>query len=310
MSNAVEYPRYEYIAYIDEAGDPGIKRVRPIDDPGASEWLVIGVALIRREREHGPNIWVRKILKDIGIHQRPDLHFRNLSPTRRRRVCKLVSSLPMVGFALVSNKKNMRQYENRRAANKQVGQQWFYNWCCRLALERVTDFVYRDSMARFGEPKFVKIEYSERGGHNYSQSSAYYELLKYQAAAGATFKDKRVVRREVLHRNLMEPAPANGSPGCQIADIVASSFYTAVDNLETGPCNGSFAQMLRKRMAFERGPLGGCYISDYGVALQPTPDSRVNICEDQKETLRFYGYDFKDWESMVVGPGSRFVRRR
>jgi hypothetical protein len=29
---------YEYVLYIDEAGDDGLKRVRPIDGAGATEW--------------------------------------------------------------------------------------------------------------------------------------------------------------------------------------------------------------------------------------------------------------------------------
>ena len=38
---------YGYIAYIDEAGDPGLNRVRPIDENGASEWLVLSAVVMR-----------------------------------------------------------------------------------------------------------------------------------------------------------------------------------------------------------------------------------------------------------------------
>ena len=30
-----------YVAYIDEAGDAGLKTVRPLDPSGASEWLIL-----------------------------------------------------------------------------------------------------------------------------------------------------------------------------------------------------------------------------------------------------------------------------
>ena len=39
-------PPYHYVAYVDESGDPGIERVRPIDNPGGSEWLIMGAMLI------------------------------------------------------------------------------------------------------------------------------------------------------------------------------------------------------------------------------------------------------------------------
>ncbi|MEO8530324.1 MAG: hypothetical protein ABI459_03810, partial [Deltaproteobacteria bacterium] len=44
MSDQVE--PYEYVLYIDEAGDDGLKKVMPVDNPGATEWLVIGAVLI------------------------------------------------------------------------------------------------------------------------------------------------------------------------------------------------------------------------------------------------------------------------
>ena len=42
---------YEYVLYIDEAGDDGLKRVRPLDPIGASEWLVISGVLDRVNNE-------------------------------------------------------------------------------------------------------------------------------------------------------------------------------------------------------------------------------------------------------------------
>jgi hypothetical protein len=32
MSGAIQVPRYEYVAHIDEAGDLGLKRLRPTGD--------------------------------------------------------------------------------------------------------------------------------------------------------------------------------------------------------------------------------------------------------------------------------------
>ena len=31
-----------YVAYIDESGDDGLARVKPLDPDGASEWFVLG----------------------------------------------------------------------------------------------------------------------------------------------------------------------------------------------------------------------------------------------------------------------------
>lgn len=80
---APEQKEYGYIAYIDEAGDPGLKRVRPLDENGASEWLVLSAVVTKAARE--PHIlgWVQDIISNLGIRQRNDLHYRTLSPTRK-----------------------------------------------------------------------------------------------------------------------------------------------------------------------------------------------------------------------------------
>jgi hypothetical protein len=36
-----------YIAFIDEAGDPGLSNVRPIDAVGGTEWLCLGAIFMR-----------------------------------------------------------------------------------------------------------------------------------------------------------------------------------------------------------------------------------------------------------------------
>ena len=58
-------PTYDYVAFIDEAGDPGISKVRPRDPNGGSEWLMIGGVLVEAKRELEPVAWVRKILVSV-----------------------------------------------------------------------------------------------------------------------------------------------------------------------------------------------------------------------------------------------------
>jgi hypothetical protein len=101
-------PPYSYVAYIDEAGDPGIERVRPCDEPGGSEWLVIGAMLIETSNEVEPVNWVRSILDDVGAKQRPALHFRDLKEWQKPLACQRLASLPVNLFVMTSNKKNMR----------------------------------------------------------------------------------------------------------------------------------------------------------------------------------------------------------
>lgn len=278
---------YEYIAYIDEAGDPGLNKVRPIDEKGATEWMNISCVLVRKPNFGKEAVWLNDTLKDIGVHQRTDLHFRDLSPTRKRRVCGILASLPVRCFVVSSNKKNMRQYNNSRAA-KAGSKQWFYNWIARILIERVTHYVEGHSIKNYGEPKKIKFVFSQRGGHSYNQTESYHSLLAAQSISDTAFLRKWVPKWSVMGPKLVEAVPHKERAGLQFSDVVASAFYTAVDNLDTGPCDGTYAKLLEPRMAFR----GNYRHSDYGVVLQPTPDWSAKISEDQRDIFRHYGYGF------------------
>lgn len=283
MSNSSE--PYEYVLYIDEAGDDGLKRVRPLDDTGASEWLVISGVLVRQNNEVSVVDWVRDIRADINARQGPALHFRNLSPTKKKRACELIIEKPVVCFAVCSNKKNMRGHSNERAA-RMGGKQWFYNFCVRFLMERVTDLCLRDSRKKYGEHRNIKVIFSQRGGHSYGQTKAYWEHLKAQSVAKTTFLDRWVIRHEVLRFGLVDYVPHTSNAGLQLADAVASAFYQACDTLDVKN-DPEPAKLLKDKMARSGGSA-----ADYGVVLQPTPPSKANLTPEQQKIFTFYGYDF------------------
>lgn len=131
MSDLTKPPPHYYIAYIDEAGDPGIRRVRPADPNGASEWFTLGCSLIQLKSESEQVKWVRTILDKLDMKQKTVLHFRDLVEWRKPLVCQLLGENKDVRcLAMLSNKKNMNGYQNIRAASRSEGigiDQVFYN---------------------------------------------------------------------------------------------------------------------------------------------------------------------------------------
>lgn len=286
-------PPYYYVAFIDEAGDPGISKVRPRDSNGASEWLMIGGILVEAKRELEPVTWVRTILDTIDMKQKRELHFRDLDEWRKPLVCSAMSALPLRAFVLASNKKNMRGHTNPRAeakANPLTAKQYFYNYCARLILERITDYVFRHSMRYYGEPKRVKIIFSQRGGHSYGHTISYGEMLKQQSRSQTTLLNKRTINWQVVDIRLYEVLEHRAHAGLQLADVIASSFYQAADVLPPTDWNPVFAKLLKPRMAMENGT---CV--DYGVAFQPTPPWRGNLTKKQQEIFEYYGYCGRDF---------------
>ncbi|MBR1201977.1 MULTISPECIES: DUF3800 domain-containing protein [unclassified Bradyrhizobium] len=282
---ATQAPDPYYVAFIDEAGDTGLKAVRPIDPVGATEWLCLGAVLIRAKHESEVTDWVRTILSKAGC-SRGDLHYRHLSASQKRIALGEIAQLPLRGFVLASNKKNMRRHSNERA-ERRGAQQWFYNYCLRLLLERVTDFCFRHAAKDREKGRFLKLAYSERSVHSYAQTAAYHELLKVQAKAGALVLQKRRIMWEVLDWRLAQPVSHLASPGAQLADLVTSAFYQAVNTLPPTKWNIEFARLVEPIMAKEN---GSCM--DYGVALQPTPTWKAKLNDQQKQIFEFYGYKF------------------
>jgi hypothetical protein len=214
-----------------------LKTVRPIDAVGGSEWLCLGAVVLRAKHDADVAEWVRSIQLKAGVRRETDLHYRNLPEFRKRIVCSELAKLPIRAFVLASNKKNMRQYRNQRA-ERVKSQQWFYNFCLRLLLERVTHFCYEHAKSDNASDRLLKIVYSERGGHSYGQTIAYHELLKNQAKAGALVLTKRRIFWEVVDWRLAEPASHKSSAGAQLADVMASAFvHRVIPHSFTSPIN-------------------------------------------------------------------------
>lgn len=284
-----EQKEYGYIAYIDEACDPGLKKVRPVDENGASEWLVLSAVVMKAAREPHVLGWAQNIVTDLGIRQRNDLHYRTLSPTRKVSAGNQIATLPIRAFAICSNKKNMRGYSNPRA-EKIPSQQWFYNWCIRLLLERITAFCEARTLDDYGERKLVKIEFSERGGHRYSQTAAYQYYLRFQQQGGKIYLKKREPVTSMLDWDLMESFPHESRAGLQLADFVASSFYQAIDCGGPGAWDVEPAKTLGPVLPKELGSR-----RDFSVALFPTPAWKADLTPDQKTIFEYYGYEFVRW---------------
>lgn len=143
----------------------------------------------------------------------------------------MITEKEVVCFAVCSNKKNMLGRKNERAA-AMGGTQWFYNFCVRFLMERATDLCLRDSMKKYKAPKYLKVVFRQRGGHEYGQTKAYWDHLKAQAASETTFLGMRAIRHQVLRFNLVDYVPHTSVAGLQMADVVASDFYQPIDVLD------------------------------------------------------------------------------
>jgi hypothetical protein len=79
-SGVIQVPSCDYVAFIDESGDPSVRRVKPLDYPGSSEWMTVSVVVIRAESEQHATSWVEAIISKTASSQMQRLHFSKLAP--------------------------------------------------------------------------------------------------------------------------------------------------------------------------------------------------------------------------------------
>lgn len=294
---------YKYVAYIDEAGDPGLNKVMPRTPGGSSEWIIVAAALIPAELESEVGSWVSDIMKAMNSRQMRDLHFQKLNDSRKSLACSMLAEKHVRLFTIISNKQNMEGWRNPRASQI-PSDNWFYCWLTRLLLERVTDAVYHASLRRYGEPKKVKLEYSERGGLRYSQMKAYYQWLKVKSASGkrSLFVPFGDFQYSVLHPDLMRVYNHAERDGLKLPDIVASAFFKAVDVHQTKACDPTFAKLLSPKMA--KAPETR-EVAGYGVKLLPSWRilDQFGVADEQRDILKHFGYPEQEWWQNVVEPG-------
>lgn len=281
---------YGYVAYIDEAGDDGLRAVKPLSSPGSSEWLILSAVVIKAENQSRVSEWVEAIKAEFRNHQKPDIHFTGLNPAKKRRACEMMAELDARYFVIASNKKNMEGYENP-FAGKIPSSNWFYCWMTRLLLERVTKFVHDRSIKEHGSVKKLRIEYSARGGLRYSQMAAYYEWMKLKKHN--QYLPWGRIYWDVMHSDLLKVYPHLEREGLQLADVVASAFFKACDKHDTGACDPTFAKLLKPRMAREPDKTRG-QIAGFGVKLMPSL-RKAQLDPDQAAIFKLYGYPSQWW---------------
>jgi hypothetical protein len=131
--------RVGFVAYIDESGDTGIERVKPLHLFGAaSEWLVLSCFLVRIEHDTSLPGWRRDIIGQFRNQQRPDIHYASLLPAKKAIACRAIATKPCRFFVVMSNKKNIEGYRNPNLDDNNKA--WIYWFLSRLLLERVTEF--------------------------------------------------------------------------------------------------------------------------------------------------------------------------
>lgn len=277
-------PSVGYVAYIDEAGDDGLVRVRPSDAGAASEWLVMSCLLVKAERDGKVLPWLKTLVASFNQHQMTHLHFRQLRDDQRAMAADYLASLPVRLFVVISNKQNMRGYNNPVAAQAKINvTAWFYVWLSRIMIERVTAYCQRRTIKDYGENRTVRFEFASRGGVKIGDLARYLKYLKDQDELGLMYNTFWKPSWNVIDFEQIKTFPAKERAGLQLSDCVASSFYAGLEFTAEGTTKPQFALALMPRMARSNRD------KIYGFGIKVWPDYAPSIIRPrQRPIFDFY----------------------
>lgn len=261
-----------YLAYVDEAGDEGFGKLRQAGTIGQSRWLSLGAAIVSKENDRFIPSWRDEIVNLFPKRQSRDLHFRHLNHDQRVAACAILSSKPM-GICVVSSNKETLLDSPKMEVFKRKG--YLYNYLVRFLLERVTETVARLAQSSRQEAQ-LHIIFSRRAGTDYQSMKEYLHLMRDGREA---LPPVRSINWDVLHPNSVSVENHSIRAGLQIADVVTSATYSAIDPNQFGHTEPRYAMILRSRYIRRNGRALNC-----GITIIP-PIDKSPLTEAQKEFL-------------------------
>jgi hypothetical protein len=283
-----------FYLFVDEAGDEGLNRVKPIDPDGASEYFVLCGVLVRTGNYPALVQSLNSIKQKIGINPLEQIHFRDLNDDQKLAVISSLAQLKFGLVAIVSNKRNMRGYRNLRCETKNLEfvhgryrprrYNWFYNGLFRYLLERASTECKRWTFLAYREIRSIRIVFSRRKEFSYPQTGAYLLKLSTERRDRGYFNNKRQIEWSVVNVFDIENRKHRDEAGLQIADSAASAIYRSLDESWFGDAQPRYIQLLSSRFIKV-----GDTPREYGFKLLPD-GFRGPLSRAQREALQAVGY--------------------
>lgn len=260
-----------FTAYIDEAGDEGLTKLRDATSR-QSRWLILGGIVVSDENDRLLPRWRDEALSLNPNNKHRDLHFRELKHDMKVAVTQYLSTMPFGICCVCSNKATLLDGGKYEALFKEKGH--LYNYLTRFLLERLTSSIAAQA-ERLGETVRLRVVFSRRANTDYH---AMREYLEFQ-------RDGKEVKRAIrsIDWTVFDPADIKVEnhkkwAGLQVADASTSAVFSALEPNFYGHHEPRYALALAKRFIRQRRSILDC-----GFTLIP----RIGACPLNREQRRF-----------------------
>ncbi len=271
---------HHFTVYIDEAGDEGFGKLAAGPVGGQSRWLILGACIVSRENDLKLPRWRDQILERFPRKQKRDLHFRDLKHEQKIVVCQEIAKLPLGACLTLSHKVTISGSDFEDTFKKKG---YLYNFMIRWLLERVTTACSsKDSSCS------IKLVFSRRGGTDYKSMKEYLELMRDGREA---LRPVRSINWNVLDIDAIAVENHSKWAGLQLADCIASAFFSAVEPNLYGNYEPNYALLLKRNLLRTKSNA-----LNYGLTPVPSLDKSM----PDTDQLRF----FEQFKKIEQVPGS------
>lgn len=223
--------RSSYRVYIDESGDEGF--VFKPQGSGSSRWLVLSAVVTRREQDHVVVKLMDEVRELLKRPPRQQLHFVNLGHAQRIAYARAVGKARIRTVSVLIHKPSIASFETFQAQKHQL-----YRYACRLLLERVS-WLCRDHRVEGQGDGSAETIFSNRGQMSYGDLRAYLVKLREMSAGGDIN-----IEWSVINPDKVSAIQHSQMAGLQVADVVASSAFAAVNANQFGDTEARYLKEL------------------------------------------------------------------
>lgn len=230
----------QFIAYIDEAGDEGINKLRD-PDSGQSRWLMLGGITVSAENGRLLPAWRDEVLDLFPKKQKRDLHFRYLKHDQKVATSEALAKKRMGVCCICSNKETLLDGGKYEALYSKKGH--LYNYLTRFLLERLTASVAATARKQ-GETARLSIVFSRRANTDYAVMREYLEMMR---DGKEKMRPVRSIDWSVFDPSDIRVENHSKWAGLQLADCATSAVFSALERNMYGNYEPRYALTLDKR---------------------------------------------------------------
>ncbi len=226
-----------FIAYIDESGDEGF--TFHADGTGSSRWFVLSAVVFRRPNDLAAVAALKRARDTLHWEAKRSFHFADMKHDQRLVLLHELAPLSFRTITIVSYKPDIPDCE-RYQANKWM----LYRYLTRLLIERIS-WLCRDYAKQGEGDGTVDLVFSDRAAMSYDEIKDYIRLLQQQDATGAA---EVTIHWPGIRMGQLRAVAHSQLAGLQVADAVASSYFSAVRLNRFGIADPSYLTHLAKQV--------------------------------------------------------------